>query len=41
LRDEIKRRFSVPVDYVIYTHAHADHISGAQIFQNEGAIVVS
>jgi glyoxylase-like metal-dependent hydrolase (beta-lactamase superfamily II) len=41
LRDEIKRRFGVPVAYVVYTHAHADHISGAQIFQNEGAIVVA
>ena len=33
LRDEIKKRFNVPVKYVIYTHAHADHISGAQVFQ--------
>src|SRR5690348_17288181 len=24
LRDEIKRRFDVPVAYVVYTHAHAD-----------------
>lgn len=41
LRDEIKHRFNVPVRYVIYTHAHADHISGGQIFQNDGAIVVA
>jgi glyoxylase-like metal-dependent hydrolase (beta-lactamase superfamily II) len=41
LRDEIKRRFNVPVAYVVFTHAHADHISGAQIFQNDGAIVVA
>jgi glyoxylase-like metal-dependent hydrolase (beta-lactamase superfamily II) len=41
LRDEIKKRFNVPVKYVIYTHAHADHISGGQIFQNEGAVVVA
>jgi glyoxylase-like metal-dependent hydrolase (beta-lactamase superfamily II) len=41
LRDEIKRRFNVPVAYVVMTHAHADHISGSQIFQNEGAIVVA
>jgi glyoxylase-like metal-dependent hydrolase (beta-lactamase superfamily II) len=41
LRDEIKRRFNVPVAYVVYTHAHADHISGAQLFQNEGAVVVA
>jgi glyoxylase-like metal-dependent hydrolase (beta-lactamase superfamily II) len=41
LRDEIRRRFNVPVAYVIYTHAHADHISGAQILQNDGALIVA
>lgn len=41
LRDEIKKRFNVPVKYVIYTHAHTDHISGGQVFQKDGAIVVA
>lgn len=41
LRDEIKHRFNVAVAYVIYTHAHADHISGGQIFQQDGAIIVA
>jgi glyoxylase-like metal-dependent hydrolase (beta-lactamase superfamily II) len=41
LRDEIRKRFKVPVKYVVYTHAHADHISGAQVFQRDGAIVVA
>jgi glyoxylase-like metal-dependent hydrolase (beta-lactamase superfamily II) len=41
LRDEIKRRFNVPVKYVVYTHGHADHISGAQVFQKDGALVVA
>jgi glyoxylase-like metal-dependent hydrolase (beta-lactamase superfamily II) len=41
LRDEIRQRFNVSVTYVVLTHAHADHISGAQIFQNDGAIVVA
>jgi glyoxylase-like metal-dependent hydrolase (beta-lactamase superfamily II) len=41
LRDEIKRRFNVPVKYVVYTHGHADHISGGQVFQKDGAIVVA
>lgn len=41
LRDEIKSRFNVKVKYVVYTHGHADHISGAQVFQQDGAIVVA
>lgn len=41
LRDEIKQKFGVSVKYVVYTHAHADHISGAQVLQAEGAIVVA
>ncbi|WP_035867914.1 MBL fold metallo-hydrolase [Cupriavidus sp. SK-3] len=41
LRDEIKKRFNVPVKYVVYTHGHADHISGGQVFQQDGAIVVA
>lgn len=41
LRLEIKKRFKVPVKYVVYTHAHADHISGGQIFQKHGAIIVA
>lgn len=38
---EIKRRFDVPVRYVVYTHAHGDHISGGQVFQQVGATVVA
>ncbi|EPG39671.1 hypothetical protein F907_00978 [Acinetobacter colistiniresistens] len=41
LKDEIKKRFDVPVKYVIYTHAHADHISGGQIFKADGATIVA
>ncbi len=41
LKDEIKERFNVPVTYVIYTHAHADHISGGQVFQQDGAVVIA
>ena len=41
LRDEIRKRFNVSVRYVVYTHAHADHISGAQVFQRDGATVVA
>jgi glyoxylase-like metal-dependent hydrolase (beta-lactamase superfamily II) len=41
LRDEIRNRFHVPIRYVVLTHAHADHISGAQVLQKDGATVVA
>lgn len=41
LRDEIRKRFNVSVKCVVYTHAHTDHISGGQVFQQDGAIVVA
>lgn len=41
LRDEIKKRFNVGVKYVIYTHAHADHISGGQVFKQAGATIIA
>jgi glyoxylase-like metal-dependent hydrolase (beta-lactamase superfamily II) len=41
LRDEINSRFHVKVKYVVHTHAHANHISGAQIFQQDGAMVIA
>jgi len=41
LKDEIKNRFKVDVKYVVYTHGHADHISGGQVFQDAGATVIA
>lgn len=41
LYDEITKRFNVPVKYVVYTHAHADHISGANVFAEHGATIVA
>ncbi|MFW2177113.1 MULTISPECIES: MBL fold metallo-hydrolase [unclassified Moraxella] len=41
LEAEIKKRFNVPIKYVVLTHAHADHIAGAEIWQKHGAIVVA
>lgn len=32
LRGEIKKRFNLPVRYVIYSHAHFDHARGASVF---------
>ena len=39
LKDEIKRRFNQPVRYVIYSHDHADHISGGQVFTDTAVVV--
>ena len=39
LRDEITKRFNQPVRYVVYSHDHADHISGGEVFAPTAAIV--
>jgi glyoxylase-like metal-dependent hydrolase (beta-lactamase superfamily II) len=41
LKDEIRTRFNQPVKYVVYSHDHADHVSGGEVFADDGAIVVS
>ena len=41
LRDEIKTRFNQPIKYVFYSHHHADHISGGEVFAAEGAEIVA
>src|SRR5688572_14341585 len=39
LRDELGRRFGVPVKYVIYSHSHGDHASGAAVFADTARII--
>lgn len=34
LKAELKKRFDVPVRYVIYSHNHSDHIYGAKVFDD-------
>ena len=41
LKDEIKARFNQPIKYVVYSHDHADHVSGGEVFADDGAIVVA
>ncbi len=41
LRGELARRFNVPIRYLIYSHDHADHITGGQVFADAGAVVVA
>jgi glyoxylase-like metal-dependent hydrolase (beta-lactamase superfamily II) len=40
LKSELRRRFDQPVKYVIYSHDHADHISGGEVF-SDTAIFIS
>lgn len=41
LKDEVERRFNQPIRYVVYSHDHADHISGGEVFKDAGAVVVA
>ncbi|WP_370277560.1 MBL fold metallo-hydrolase [Pontibacterium sp.] len=41
LRDEIRKVTDKPVKYVVYSHNHHDHISGGNIFKEEGAQFIS
>jgi glyoxylase-like metal-dependent hydrolase (beta-lactamase superfamily II) len=39
LKAELDSRFGVPVKYVIYSHSHADHSSGAAVFKDTARII--
>ena len=39
LKDELSRRFNQPVRYVIYSHDHADHIAGGEVFADTATFV--
>ncbi|MBI1845481.1 MAG: MBL fold metallo-hydrolase [Candidatus Rokubacteria bacterium] len=39
LEAELSRRFNQPVRYVIYSHDHADHISGGEVFADTAVVV--
>lgn len=39
LKAELATRFGKPVKYVIYSHHHADHISGGEVFADTAEIV--
>jgi glyoxylase-like metal-dependent hydrolase (beta-lactamase superfamily II) len=41
LSQEIKKITDKPVKYVAYSHNHHDHISGGQIFKDEGATFIA
>jgi len=39
--DEIKKVSNQPVKFLIYSHAHYDHIAGAKPFKDQGARIIS
>lgn len=40
LKAELESKFPVPVKYVFYSHHHADHASGGEVFADAGAVVI-
>lgn len=39
LKDEIAKRFKQPIKYLIYSHDHADHISGGEVFADTATVI--
>ena len=39
LKAELKKRFNLPVKYLIYSHEHPDHISGGEVFADTAIVV--
>ncbi|MDH3638053.1 MAG: MBL fold metallo-hydrolase [Gammaproteobacteria bacterium] len=41
LKAEIKKRFDLPIKFLIYSHDHADHIAGGEVFDDDETIVIA
>jgi glyoxylase-like metal-dependent hydrolase (beta-lactamase superfamily II) len=39
LKAELQRRFGQPVKYLVYSHDHADHIAGGEVFADTAIVV--
>ena len=39
LKAELRKRLSQPIKYLIYSHDHADHISGGEVFADTAIVV--
>ena len=39
LKAELQKRFAQPVKYLIYSHDHADHIAGGEVFTDTAVVV--
>ncbi len=38
LKDAIRKRFAQPVRYLVYSHDHADHIAGGEVFADTAVV---
>jgi len=41
MREEIRKITDQPVKFIAYTHSHWDHVSGGQVFKDEGATFIA
>lgn len=41
LKKALKDRFNLPVNYVIYSHNHSDHVYGAEVFQDSQPVFIA
>ena len=39
LKAEFAKRFNVPVKFLVYSHDHADHISGGEVFADTATVI--
>ena len=39
LENEIRTRFGQEIRYVVYSHDHADHISGGEVWDDTAVVV--
>ena len=39
LKNELDKRFGVPVKYLIYSHDHRDHIAGGEVFASDATVI--
>lgn len=39
LKAELQQRFNQPVRYLVYSHDHADHISGGEVFADTAVVI--
>ncbi len=39
LKAELQKRFNLPVKYLVYSHDHADHIAGGEVFADTAIVV--